>query len=261
MSTIHVNDTNLYYEVNGAGEPLLFIHGLGSSTRDWEYQVPVFSKTHKVITYDLRGQGRSDKPAGPYPMTLLASDVDALLNALEISAAHVVGVSLGGGIAIECALDFPAHVKSLVIVNSGPAVAPDAEAVRQELDNRVKIVRQMGMRAMGEVLAPRLFPKPEQAARRETFIARWAENEPDGYISAMLSMYGWDVTERLHEIKCPTIVITGDKDYTPVAFKEAYIKRIPNAELVVIPDAHHAMPLEYPEEFNTALAEFLGKQP
>jgi pimeloyl-ACP methyl ester carboxylesterase len=72
MPTIPVNDTHLYYEIHGEGQPLLLIHGLGSSTRDWELQVPEFAKSHRVITFDLRGHGRSDKPAGPYSMAMFA---------------------------------------------------------------------------------------------------------------------------------------------------------------------------------------------
>src|SRR6266545_4358239 len=97
MPKVQCNDINLYYEVNGKGQPLLFIHGLGSSARDWESQVQEFSRTYQVITFDLRGHGQSDKPAGPYTMSMFASDAAALLKRLGIESANVVGLSLGGG--------------------------------------------------------------------------------------------------------------------------------------------------------------------
>src|SRR5262245_51159666 len=91
MPTARANTIQLYYEMDGTGQPLVFIHGLGSSTRDWEAQVPEFSTSFQVITFDLRGHGQSDKPAGPYHMTMFSADLLALLQRLGIGAAHVVG--------------------------------------------------------------------------------------------------------------------------------------------------------------------------
>ena len=259
MPHISLGTINLYYETTGQGQPLVFINGLGSSTRDWDRQVAEFSKAYQVITYDLRGHGQSDKPAGPYSLPMFAADTAGLLKALGVTSAHIVGLSLGGGVAFQLALDYVQLVKTMTIVNSAPAmvgITPDAQ---KEVERRVAIVRQMGMRAMGEALAPNLFPKPEHAALRQTFVERWAENDPQAYIEATLSMVGWNVTDRLGSIRCPTLVIAADQDYTPVATKEAYVKLLPDAQLVVIADAHHATPVERPQEFNAALAQFLAR--
>ncbi len=258
MPKIQANNINLYYETRGEGQPLVFIHGLGSSTRDWESQIPEFSKSFQVITLDLRGHGQSDKPAGPYTMQQFSDDLSGLLQALGVASAHIVGISLGGGIAFQFAIDHPTQVKTLTIVNSAPTLGDPAQ-VKPEIDRRVGIVQQMGMRAMGQALAPNLFPKPEHAVLRETFIERWAENDPRAYIEATRSMLDWNVVAQLGKIQCPTLVIAADQDYSPVAVKEAYIKLMPNARLVVIPDAHHATPIERPAEFNAALAKFLGE--
>ena len=94
---------------------------------------------------------------------------------------------------------------------------------------------------------------------RTTFVERWAENDPRAYQEAMRAMVGWSVTDKLGSIKCPTLVISADQDYTPVAVKERYTKLMPNAELVIIPDAHHATPVEQPEKFNAVLMDFLVK--
>jgi 3-oxoadipate enol-lactonase len=259
MPQISLDNVSLYYDTTGQGQPLVFINGLGSSTRDWDRQVAEFSRTYQVITYDLRGHGRSDKPAGPYSISQFAADTAGLLNALGVTSAHIVGISLGGGVAFQLALDYPQLVKTMTIVNSAPAmvgITPDAQ---KEVERRVAIVRQMGMRAMGEALAPNLFPKPEHAALRQPFIERWAENDPQAYIEATLSMVGWNVTDRLGSIRCPALVIAADQDYSPVAVKEAYVKLLPDAQLVVIADAHHATPIERPQEFNAALAQFLAR--
>lgn len=252
-----VNHIQMHYEENGQGEPLVFIHGLGSSTRDWELQVGEFSKDYRVITLDLRGHGQSDKPGGRYSMPMFADDVVGLLKALDIEAAHVVGLSLGGMVAFQLALDFPGMVKTLVIVNSFPEVV--IRSFKDLLDalQRFAIVRLKGMRKMGEVLASRLFPKEEHAPIRAIFADRWAENDTRAYQNTMKAILGWSVTKRLGTIQCPTLVIAADQDYTPVAHKEAYTKLIPSAQLVVIPDSRHATPVEHPEVFNATLREFL----
>jgi 3-oxoadipate enol-lactonase len=260
MSKFRINDIQLYYEEEGAGAPLVFIHGLGSSTRDWEYQIPEFRKNYRVVAFDLRGHGQSDKPPGPYSLPLFASDTASLLKALGIDAAHIVGISLGGGVALQLAIDAPTLTKTLVIVNSGPTMVGTGDEARKEVDSRVAIVQQMGMRGMGQALAPRLFPKPEHASLRDTFVERWAENDPRAYIDALLSMVGWNVTSQLGSIRCPTLVVSSDQDYTPVVLKGAYVKQMPNAELAVIADAHHAVSIERPQAFNAVLAQFLAKQ-
>ncbi len=257
MPITHANAIGQYYELNGSGPTLVFIHGLGSSTRDWEAQTRDFSRDYRVLTFDLRGHGRSEKPSGPYSIPLFAGDVAGLLAALHISSAHVVGLSLGGAVAFQFALDHPPMVKTLTIVNSAPTLLARPEDARREVERRVAIVQEYGMRAMGQALSVNLFPQPEHAGLRETFVERWAENDPCAYIEATRSLLGWDVTERLGSIICPTLVIAAAEDYTPVAVKEAYLRRLPYARLVVIPCAHHMTPVEQPVEFNAALRAFL----
>jgi len=258
MPALIANDLTLHYETNGHGPALVLIHGLGSSTRDWEHQIPSFAHDHQVITFDLRGHGQSDKSAGPYSIPMFSADLAGLLTGLGITSANIAGISLGGAVAFQFALDYPAVVKTLTIINSGPSLGGTLDQARQEIERRVGVVQQYGMRAMGQALAPNLFPAPEQAALRDTFIEHWAENDPAAYIEATRSMLGWDVTDQLHTIQCPTLIIAADQDYTPVALKEAYVKRLPQAELTVIANAHHAVPIERPQEFNAVLARFLA---
>jgi pimeloyl-ACP methyl ester carboxylesterase len=222
-------------------------------------QVAVFAPHYQVITFDLRGHGQSDKPPEPYTLPMFTADTAGLLTALGLDGVHVVGISLGGGVAFQLALDHPELIKALTIVNSAPAMAGGDEAAQQEIDRRVAIVQQVGMRAMGEALAPNLFPQPEDAPLRRTFVERWAENDPQAYIAATRSLLGWNVLDQIGSIHCPTLVIAADQDYSPVAVKEAYVKLMPNAELVIIPDAHHALPIEKPDAFNRVLAAFLAR--
>ncbi|MCD4699829.1 MAG: alpha/beta hydrolase [Phycisphaerae bacterium] len=260
MPTLRVGDIDLHYETTREGQPLLFIHGLGSSTRDWELQVPFFSPDYQVVTYDVRGHGRSDNPPGPYSIPLFAGDTVELIRSLGIAPAHVVGISMGGMSAFQLAVDEPELVKSLVIVNSGPELILHTFKERMQFFQRLMIVRLLGMRKMGEVLSARLLPKPEHQDLRREFVERWAQNDKRAYLDSMRALVGWSVSEHLTEINTPTLVVAADDDYSPVSAKEAYVARMPRAELVVIPDSRHATPVEQPEAFNKAVAAFLARQ-
>ena len=107
MPKVHVNDIALYYEIAGQGQPVLLIHGLGSSTRDWEYQTTAFSTHYRVVALDVRGHGQSDKPPGPYSIPLFTSDTAELMRSLELGPSHIVGISMGGMIAFQLAIDTP----------------------------------------------------------------------------------------------------------------------------------------------------------
>jgi 3-oxoadipate enol-lactonase len=257
---LRVQDIQLYYETTGQGELLLFIHGLGSSTRDWEKQVAFFSRRYQVITFDVRGHGRSDKPPGPYRVSLFAADTAALIKALGIDPAHVVGLSMGGMIAFQLAIDTPNLVKSLVIVNSGPEFVPRSFKDRLWILQRLLVVRLLGMDNLGKVLGKRLFPKPDQKHLRRMMIERWAENDKRAYLAAFRAIVGWSVVQRLGEIGCPVLVVAADQDYTPVSFKEAYVTKLQDAELAIISDSRHLTPVDRPEQFNEVLMTFLSKQ-
>ena len=258
MPVLRVNQMDLHYETSGRGPALLFIHGLGSTAQDWTPQIREFSKTYQVIAFDLRGHGQSGKPPGPYSIPLFARDAAELLKALNLEAAHVVGLSLGGCVAFQMALDFPHLVRSLVVVNSAPEFIRHSFKTKLEVWRRTVLVRWRGLRRMGERIGARLLPRPEHAALRATFIARFAQNDPQAYLNSLKALIGWSVTDRLGSIRCPVLVVSSEHDYTALAFKEKYAQQIPDARIVVIPDAHHAVPVEQPEKFNAVLAEFLA---
>ncbi|MFX1574349.1 MAG: alpha/beta fold hydrolase [Promethearchaeota archaeon] len=259
MPRNQIQDINMYYEIIGEGQPLLLIHGLGSSTRDWEEQVPAFSQKYQVITIDLRGHGKTDKPKGPYSIPMFAQDIAELMRSLNINQVNVIGISLGGSIAFQFAIDYPKMVKNLIIVNTGVEFKLDSFKARFNFFMRKFIVSLVGMKKMGEVLAPRLFIKPEQEDLRRMLIERWAENDKKAYLSALKSFKGWTVKDRIHTISCPTLVISSDGDYTSVSVKEEYTALIPNGKVKVIDDARHAVTMEKPKEFNEVVMEFLYK--
>ncbi len=259
MPTINLNNINIYYELHGEGAPLVMIHGLGSSTRDWEYQIDFFKKQFKILVFDLRGHGKTDKPETPYTVDLFASDAAALIQHIFPQGANVVGHSLGGMVAFQLTLDHPELVNTLTILNSAPAVIFPTIKSQLYFHLRSFDVRFFGMKHISTQLAKMLFPYPDQANLRQTFIERWCENDPKAYLNSLKAFRGWTVMHRLPSLTCPTLIITADRDYTPVTFKEFYTRMIPNAELVVIKNSGHISNVDQPEAFNNTLMNFLLK--
>ncbi len=257
MPYIETEEIKIYYETHGQGEPLLLIHGLGSSGKDWEPQVDFFSSNFQVITMDLRGHGRSGKPPGPYSMESIVEDVALLLKGMDFFPAHVMGISLGGMVAFQLALDWPKLIRKLVIVNSVPELVPRGIGDLMDYWQRLLIINLMGMEKMGRVLAERFFTEPGQEFLRQTFIRHWSENHKPSYRASLKAIYGWSVRDRLGEIKAPTLVVGSEGDFFPTKDKEAYTALIPEAELVVIENSKHALPAEKPDVFNQAVMSFL----
>ena len=256
---IRVDDVELFCEIAGEGEPLLLIHGLGSCVADWGPQIEYFSQGYRVIAFDLRGHGQSSKPQDGYSIERFARDTAALIEALETGPVHVAGISLGGMVAFQLAVDAPKLVKSLTIVNSGPAVPTQTFKQRMPLYVRLLYIRTLGLRKMAKAIAKRLFPEPQQAGLQSRFIERLAANEKRCYVASLRAIFaGWGVAGHLGDIRCPVLVIAADQDYTPLELKQAYVDRLPDARMVVIPNSRHALPMEKPREFNRALADFLA---
>lgn len=259
MPNIGINDIDLYYDRSGDGEPLMFLHGLGSSSRDWEFQKTYFCRQYQVITVDIRGHGRSAKPPGPYTIDLFAADLVELHTKLGMGPVHVVGLSMGGMIAFQLAVDQPSLVHSLTIVNSGPALILNTLRLKLSFKKREWIVRLFGMRKMGKALANALLPETHQRELHRMFVHRWAENDRKAYLTSLRALIGWSVADRIKTIRCPTLIVSADQDYTPVAYKQAYAAAIPGAEVAVIKHSRHMSPIDQPEAFNRTLGEFLAR--
>ena len=257
MPTCEINGITLHYERMGTGPPLLLLHGLGSCARDWEGQTDAFAEHYDVVAPDLRGHGRSDKPPGPYSIPLFTADVAAFIDHLQLGPMHVVGLSMGGMVAFQLALDAPGLVASLTAVNSPPDLRLNTWHRRWRFHQRRWMVRALGMWSVGRYLARRLFPAPEQAALRARLVARIAANDRRAYLAAVDGLAGWSVWERLSEIAAPTLIVAAELDYTPVALKQACADAIPRAECVVLPGTRHAAPAEQPGVFNQTLHAFL----
>lgn len=259
MPEIVINSDAIYYESTGNGPPVLFLHGLGSSTRDWERQVPHFARAHRVVTVDLLGHGQSDKPAGKYRIEQFSSNVATLMETLELPPCAVVGISLGGMVAFQLAVDHPELIERLVVVNALSDNDLLQQAKGQILMRRL-IVQFLGLERMGKVLGARLFPDEGMEEERALMAQRWAENDKKAYQKSLQAAVDWPgVTERLDGFDRPMLTISSDEDYVPLEQKQPYMDALPQMEHVVIPDARHAVPMERPEQFNEVLGEFLTR--
>ncbi len=240
--------------------PLVFVHGLGSSILDWENQIRLFSQHYQVITFDVRGHGKSDKPRGPYSVSMFASDTVELIRQLHFSSVHIVGHSMGGMIAFQLAINHPELVQSMVIVNSAPELVLSNWSMRWNFFRRKLISLIVGPGKMGQLIAARNFPEPEQDVMRRTLEERWAKNDRWAYLRSLNAIIGWSISDKLDNIRCPTLIVGADQDYTSVDYKRSYVKKIKTAELSVIHDSRHMTPIDQSARFNEILMGFFEKQ-
>ena len=252
-----INGIRINYEVQGEGEPLLFIHGLGSSQLDWEEQVGKFREQFKVITLDLRGHGQSEKPRGKYTMALFAKDVIALMDHLGIEKTHLVGHSLGGMVAFEIATKKPERLLSLCILNSVPEINIFSWSTIKSYFQRQVLLNTLGMRGMAEIMSRKLFPYPKQRDLRRKLVKRFSKNDKRTYNSSLLALKGWSVYDDLHRISVPVLVVNAEFDYWPLEEKQEWMEKIPNVTSVVIEDSRHVTNFDQPQAFNEALMGFL----
>lgn len=259
MSSLVGTPVPLHTTVEGQGEPVLLLHGLGSRGADWRLQIPVLAERYRVVVPDLRGHGASPKPHGPYTIPQMTADVVELMDVLDLCPAHVIGLSMGGMIAFQLAVDRPQCVRSLIIVNSTPELIPRNLSEKVQVFQRRWLARVAGPRRTGQFLSHRLFPKPEQGLFREMLVAEWARNDKRAYLAAMDACIGWSVREQISGITCPVLVVSGDRDYLPLDAKREYTAMIPNARLVVVADSGHATPIDQAGEFNRLVLEYLSE--
>ena len=256
--------TRIHYEVTGrvGRTPVLMIQGLGASKNAWNLQRIAMATRFRIISFDNRGAGRSDKPTEPFTLEQMADDAIAVLDAAGVETAHVVGASMGGVISQIVAVKYPQRVRSLTLVCTACRNHP----WRQELlQSWAKTAEEKGMIEVGKeaaqwVMSPRSFRRlvpaftwmgPLAALRpRHSFVSQ---------IHAILDTRE-DLVDQLSTITAPTMVIVGNQDIlTPRGDSEEIAERIPNAELVVISGAAHGLMMEHSSTFNKILIEFLQR--
>ncbi len=260
MPYARVNDIRMHYRRFGKGPPLLMLHSLASSGDDWAFQEPLFSSRFELILPDLRGFGRSDKPQGTYSIPRMAEDLRELLAALAIDRCYLLGFSMGGAVALQMAVDQPERFQRLVLVNSLASYKVDHWRKSIDVFASLAMVHVIGMRRSGRLVAKRNFPHPEQEPMRQRLIEVFASNPRHAYVAGARALIGWSVEDQLDRVVCPTLVVAGEHDYTPLDGKRAYCERLPRGELAVFPDSRHGTPFDSRDAFNERVMAFLSAE-
>lgn len=233
MPTTRVNDISIYYETHGEGEPLILIGGLANDVTDYTDRtkiVPELSRHFQAIAFDNRGVGRTDKPDIPYSIPMMAEDTAGLLDALGVGKVHVMGISMGGRIALELALRHPNRVNKLVLVSTGPrTVRTWRRHIIFDVLKRLPFFR-------GE------YPQPYYAFARQAEASR-----------------SFDCTDRLSEIRAPTLIVHGKKDgWAPYELAEQMHERIQGSKMTTF-DSGHLLVFFQTRQFVEAVVEFLAR--
>ncbi len=244
MPTMKAKDFEIYYEIHGEKneDSLALIMGLGSDARLWILQIPEFSKKYRVIAFDNRDAGRTSKTETSYTIDTMAEDTYNLLNKLGVEKSHVLGFSMGGMIAQSFALNYPEKVRSLILCSTLPR-GPKGLGVMKMWNGMIETITQQAKTPIVEQLAKYFYIQlPKEFYRQCEAIEKF------------------DVTDRLKEIKVPTLVLAGDRDtVVPIWTAKDMASKIHDAEFKVIWGSGHAIFFEKWWAFNTAVLDFLQK--
>jgi 3-oxoadipate enol-lactonase len=251
----------IYWDEQGHGPSLLLIAGIGCPSQMWSGIRPALAAHYRTIALDNRGTGESDVPPGPYPVAQMASDAAAVLDAAGVKAAHVFGISMGGIVAQEFALQYPARARSLILgctsFGGAHAVRPEP-AIRQFLAAR----GSMSPEEVAAASVPYLYCTQTPRSRIEEDLAmrrQWGLR-PEAYLAQLQGVIAWEAYSRLPRISVPTLVIHGDSDrLVPPANGELLAARVPGAQCAILPRAGHLFFVDQPEATHAALTQFLSR--
>lgn len=262
MPEIVKDDMAIYYESHGQGDPLILIRGLGSNADHWYAQVPDLSRHWRIIVFDNRGIARSSDPGGAFTVGDMVEDTMALMDGLDISRAHVLGLSMGGMIAQELALNYPQRLRGLILVvtHCGGQYAVGATKDVTDAIQRVTAENsdEARLAAMPFFFAPRTMKEQPQVIQEYATVSMKYPASPEILTRQMQAISQHDTYDRLRQITSPTLVMTGTEDVLiPPENSRILADSIPGAKLEVIPDGGHQVLIEAPQACNRAIIEFL----
>jgi len=261
MPFVESDEVKIYWDTQGNGAPILLIMGLGWPASSWFRTRPTLNEKYRTIAFDNRGVGQSGAPPGPYSMAQMASDAAAVLKAAGVNTAHILGVSMGGMIAQEFALQYPQKVRSLIL---GCTMAGGTDAVQASTDViEVLMSRGVDPEAFAAAINPFIYDAGTPRARMDEDLAarrKWFPT-PEGYFAQLQAIIGWEAYSRIAQIQAPTLVLHGETDrLVPPENGKLIAGRIPGAKLVMIPNASHVFNTDQPGTAHAAILEFLAAQ-
>ena len=263
MPRITVNGVEIYYEQHGwdkPGDVLVLSNGVLMSTASWAFQKAALSRHCRLLLYDCRGMWQSEHPPGPYSMEQHADDLAALLDALDVEAAHIGGVSYGAEISLVFALRHPVRTRSLIVAAAVSQIDPQLRAM---IDAWSAAVQAKDPELLFRVTVPVNFSEDWIAANGaalELARQRYRQLDMDAFDRLLASFSELNITGKLHEITAPALVIVGEEDILkPRKYAEIIAREVPKSEFVIIPHAGHAVLWEQAELFNTLILGFLAK--
>lgn len=266
MPIVKVNGININYEVEGQGEPLVMIMGVAATRIAWIFQTAAFKKRYQVVTFDNRGVGASDKPPGDYTIRMMADDTVGLMDNLGIDKAHILGVSMGGMIAQEIAINYPKRVLKLVLSctfarrDEYGGLAPEfPEALGLTGRYTEDDIRKVSMVRLIIALTRLAFNNPVLSATINALMqAQVIRTGTAGLLGQAEAILKHDTADRLRLVNTPTLVITGTKDrIINPGSSEVIAKLIPHASLVKVEGGSHAFFVEMEGRFNREILKFL----
>lgn len=262
MPFVRVGKLRMHYRIEGEGPPLVMIMGLNGDVTWWDRLVPELYHHFRLILFDNRGAGLTDKPNERYTIPMLAEDTVGLMEQIGIRQAHVFGISMGGMIAQEMALVYADHVKGLVLgcTHSGGRGlhAPSREAIQKLTDSRGKSLQAFAEQILSVLFSPSFVQRNPAYIRR--LVQHYVSAPPSGkgFSRQFLAVLGHNAYDRLPLIRHPTLILAGDADaLLPPENSAVLCSRIPGARLVMIPGAGHAFFIEDPVTTADLLKEHL----
>lgn len=243
---------------------VLLLTGLGSKRLGWYNQLPVFGQTYRTIALDHRDTGDSDPSPVPYTTADQADDAAAVLRALGVARASVVGISMGGFIALELALRHPDLVEKLVLTGTsagGPThVPPGPEMQAMLVQDRTGVeVGELGKRTYTRIMAPGFAAQQPEVMERVAENARYRPQTPEMYLRQLQACMGHSASDRLSQIRVPTLVVHGEVDpLVPVENGKYLAEHIPGAKLILYPNTGHIAIVERAEDYNREVLAFLA---
>jgi pimeloyl-ACP methyl ester carboxylesterase len=272
MPTITSGDgTKLYYEEAGAGTPIVFVHEFAGDYRTWEPQLRYFARLHRCVTFSARGYPPSEVPTDParYGQDIARGDVVALMDALGIDKAHIVGHSMGAYTSLHVGIRHPQRCISVTATGCGwGSVADPAtrDAMREQALETAKMFTEKGMAAAAAMYSDnptRLTQKYKDPRGFAEFVRMFAEHSAQGHALTMSMVQArrptlWDLEADLKSFSPPLLVIVGDEDETCIEGSVFLKRTVPAAGLLVVPRSGHNINSEEPATVNAALAEFFA---